>query len=70
MLLVIAVILAVLLLFPVPIRMKDGGSVEYKATLYSVTDVHRASGDPHSDKEFLEGIIIEVFGVEIYNNVQ
>ena len=64
----VVIALALVLLIPVPIRMKDGGSVEYKAMLYSVTDVHRLPDQ--EGKPFLEGTIIEIFGVEVFNNVE
>ena len=64
----ICIVLALLLLVPVPIRLKDGGSVEYKAMLYSVTDVHRLA--PESEGGYLEGTIVEILGVEVFNNVE
>ena len=66
----ICIVLALVLLIPVPIRMKDGGSVEYHALLYSVTDVHRINPDINSSAQFIEGTIIEIFGVEVFNNVE
>ena len=66
----ICIVLALVLLIPVPIRMKDGGSVEYKAMLYSVTDVHRINPDINSSVQFIEGTIIEIFGMEVFNNVE
>ena len=47
-------------------RLKDGGSVKYSALLYSVTDVHRMSS---AMEGYEEGTIIEVLGLEVYNNV-
>lgn len=38
---VIIVAALVILLFPIRIAYKDGGSVEYKALTYSVTKYHR-----------------------------
>ena len=64
----ICIVLALLLLVPVPLRLKDGGSVEYRALLYSVTDVHRLPDQ--EGKPFLEGTVIEIFGVEVFNNVE
>ncbi len=66
---VVCVLIAAVLCFPVPIQQKDGGTVEYKAILYSVQDVHRLNPDMDSEEEFIEGTIIEVLGVEIFNNV-
>ena len=58
----ICVVLALVLLMPVPLRLKDGGSVEYRALLYTVTDAHRLPDQ--------EGTIIEILGVEVFNNVE
>ena len=63
-----AVLVAAILLFPMPLQKKDGGTVEYKALLYSVQDVHRLNPDPQGE-EFIEGTIIEILGIEIFNNV-
>ena len=60
---------ALVLLFPVPMRLKDGGTVKYKALLYSIQDVHRLSPDMESGQMFLEGAILEILGVEVFNNV-
>ncbi len=38
-----AIILAAVMLIPIPIFYKDGGSVEYAAVPYSVTKVHQLS---------------------------
>lgn len=66
----ICIALALFLLFPIPLRLKDGGSVEYKAVLYSVTDVHRINPELGKENDFLEGTIIEILGVEVFSNVE
>ena len=66
----ICIALALLLLFPIPLRLKDGGSVEYKAVLYSVTDVRRINPELGRENDFLEGTIIEILGVEVFSNVE
>ena len=64
---ILCVIVAVLvLLVPIPMHLKDGGSVKYSALLYSVTDVHRM--DPVTDG-YEDGTIIKILGFEVYNNV-
>lgn len=67
---IIVVIIAVLLilLVPIPMHLKDGGTVEYKALTYKISKVHRLTGD--LEKEYEDGIIIEIFGKEIFNNVK
>ncbi|MBE6150444.1 MAG: hypothetical protein E7162_01315 [Firmicutes bacterium] len=63
---VILVVLCILV-FPVPRRLKDGGSVEYKSILYKITDVKKINFDSTTGYE--EGIVVEVFNKEIFNNV-
>lgn len=62
------VLLAVILLFPIPLRMKDGGTVKYQAILYSISDVHRLA--PSKPGGYEEGIIIEIFGMQVFNSVR
>lgn len=66
---VICIFLAVILLFPLKQQLKDGGTVEYNAILYSIKDVHRLNPDLESKQEYLEGIIVEILGFEVFNNV-
>ena len=64
----ICIVLVLVLLFPLPLWLKDGGSVEWNALLYSVTDVHRLA--PETESGYLEGTIVEILGVEVFNNVE
>ena len=64
----ICILLVIALLLPVPMRMKDGGTVKYQAILYSVSDVHRLA--PSAESGYEEGIIIEILGVQIFNSVK
>ena len=36
----ICILLIAVLLIPIPLRLKDGGTVVYTAILYSIEDVH------------------------------
>lgn len=66
----IVILLLAVLLIPIPNSKKDGGSVVYSAVLYSVEKVHRLNPDVDSDKvEYIEGTIVKIFGVEVFNNV-
>lgn len=69
---IICVAIALFLLFPVPIKLKDGGTIEYTAILYKISDVHAMATveDYENGKEFYEGIIVEILGFEVYNNVK
>lgn len=64
----VCIALALVLLIPTPLRLKDGGSVAYRAQLYTVTDVHRI--DPEQGSGYLEGTAVEVLGMEVFNNVE
>lgn len=62
------VLVSVMLLIPIPLRLKDGGTVKYQAILYSVSDVHRLASS-ENDVTLETGIIVELFGLEVFNNV-
>ena len=62
---VIVIIILLILIIPIPMHLKDGGTVEYKALTYKVSKVHRLFEDGYEDR-----IIIEIFGIELYNNVK
>ena len=52
----ICVLLTIVLLVPISLRLKDGGTVVYQAVLYSVEDVHRL--DHYLENGYVEGIVI------------
>lgn len=64
------------LLTPVRLQMKDGGSVQYKAVLYSVTKYHQIVMEMDDENEgvvdsgHLVGWGVEVLGLEILNNAK
>lgn len=68
----VCIVLALVLRFPLPVRLKDGGSVEWNAVLYTVTDVHRIRPTPSSvwEENFEEGMIIEILGREVFRRVE
>ena len=63
-----ALILALILLIPIPLRLKDGGTVKYQAVLYSISDVHRL--DPDSEDGYQDGLVIEILGMKVYSNLE
>lgn len=70
---IVIVIIAAILLVPVPLRAKDGGTVVYQAILYSVTDVHSFKSEEEfleTGKRYNEGIIVKILGFEVFNNVE
>ena len=62
---ILMVIIALILLFPVPMRLKDGGSIKFQAALYCVTKYHKL--DHELDSGYIDGIGIEILGLEILN---
>lgn len=67
---IILIILAIVLLTPYPIQYKDGGSVEFRALIYSVTKIHSLETNSNSTREYVEGIEIEILGFKVYSNVE
>lgn len=69
---IIVSVLSIILLFPIPMHLKDGGTVEYRALLYKVSDVHSLTSmeEMEQGKAYNEGTIIEILGFEIYNSVK
>ena len=66
----ICVLLAIVLLVPIPMRLKDGGTVVYHAVVYQVEDVHRLGAVDTAEDEYLEGMIVRILGMEVYNSVE
>ena len=66
----ICVLPATVLLVPIPMRLKDGGTVVYHAVLYQVEDVHRLAAVDTAEDEYLEGMIVRILGMEVYNSVE
>lgn len=66
----ICVLLAIVFLVPIPMRLKDGGTVVYHAVLYQVEDVHRLGAVDTAEDEYLEGMIVRILGMEVYNSVE
>lgn len=65
----LVIIIGVLvLLIPIPFRLKDGGSIEFRALLYTITKYHRLSANPN--EMYINGIGIKILGVEIFNNIK
>lgn len=67
------ILLVMLVLIPIPSKMKDGGTTHYNAILYDVYDMHRiTTPDDYNDaivgNEYIEGTIIKILGFEVYNN--
>ncbi len=62
------IILALILFVPTTNHLKDGGTVEYQALTYKISKVHRLIEDSVNGYEI--ETIVEIFGIEVYNNVK
>ena len=72
---ILVVIVLLVLLFPIKNKLKDGGTVEYKALVYKISKVKRLIPIEEKEqdvkiKKYEQGTMIEIFGFEIYNNVK
>lgn len=66
---IVLLLVALILLFPFRSQAKDGGSIRYKAILYTVYDVHSLYDDgSRTEVRFVEGTIVEILGHQVYNN--
>lgn len=64
---IIAIIaVLVILLTPIRIILKDGGSVMYKSLVYEVTKIHQLSPEVSGVTSYIDGFEIKIFGMTIY----
>ena len=74
---IIAIICALLLLFlliPQKHNVNDGGTVIYESAVYTVYNMHQIASVGPADENgkhpttYIDGIIVEILGYEVYNN--
>lgn len=65
---ILIIIIGLILLIPIPMKLKDGGSIEFKAILYTITKYHRLTVEKDREDQYIDGIGIEILGMEVYNN--
>ncbi len=61
-----SLLVLVILLFPIRMNLKDGGSVRYKALIYEVTKIHQLSPDVDGVKPYIDGFEIKILGMTVY----
>ena len=66
--LIIIIVIAIILFVPIPMRLKDGGSIRFQALLYNITKYHKL--DVSTKDGYVDGIRIEILGVEVFNNIE
>ena len=66
---VVIAIIAVILLTPVRMNLKDGGSVRYKALVYEATKIHQFSSEVDGLKPYVDGFEIKILGMTVYREI-
>lgn len=64
----VILIIMLILLTPIPFKLRDGGSIEYRSFLYSITKYHQINLE--AETGYTDGIGIEILGMEVYNNLE
>ncbi len=65
---IIVIVLAlVILLFPIRMNLKDGGSVSYKSIVYEITKLHQLGGN-NDVKPYIDGFEVKILGRTVYRN--
>ena len=69
---VVVIIITIILLFPIPLRLKDGGSVEYRSIigLYEVRNWKQMGFIEHAGETLKTGITVKLFGIKVYDNTK
>ncbi len=65
----IAIIIAmVVLLTPIRMNLKDGGSVRYKSLVYEITKIHQLAPDIDGVKPYIDGFEVKILGMTVYRD--
>lgn len=59
-----------ILLIPIPFKLKDGGTVEWKSLTYSVSKVNSIYSIDNNRMGYKKGFIIKIFNITIFNNTK
>ncbi|MDE5834456.1 MAG: hypothetical protein K2H26_02935 [Ruminococcus sp.] len=65
---IIPVIVAIILLVPIPTGYKDGGTVKYHAVLWSVTKHHSIADDSAGNSGYNTGTTVRILCFEVYSD--
>ena len=65
---IVIILILVVLLFPIRMNLKDGGSVRYKSLVYEVTKIHQLAPELEEErvKPYIDGFEIKIFGMTVY----
>lgn len=68
LLIFIIIFALIVLLTPIRMNLKDGGSVRYRALVYEVTKIHQFAPDEDGVKPYIDGFEIKILGMTVYRN--
>lgn len=60
------VVVLIILLTPIRMNLKDGGSVRYKSLVYEVTKIHQLAPDVDDIKPYIDGLEVKILGMTVY----
>ena len=63
---VIVIVVLVILLTPIRMNLKDGGSVRYKSLVYEVTKIHQFAPEADGVKPYIDGFEVKILGLTVY----
>lgn len=68
---ILVIVLALgVLLIPIRMKLKDGGSVRYKALAYEVTKIHRLTNASDGGYTYVDGYEVKILGLPVYHTVE
>ncbi len=65
-LIIVALVVILVLITPIRLNLKDGGSVQYKSVLYEVTKLHRLNHEVDGVKPYIDGYIVKILGIKVF----
>ena len=60
------IVVLVILLTPIRMNLKDGGSVRYKSMVYEVTKMHQLTPEVDGVKPYIDGFEVKILGMTVY----
>lgn len=67
---IIIVVLLILLLFPIRLQLKDGGTDVYRSIvgIYEITDWNQIGPIVENNETYKTGITVKIFGLTVFDN--
>ena len=66
---ILAIVVLVILLTPIRMNLKDGGSVRYKSLVYEVTKIHQLAPEEDGVKPYIDGFEVKILGMTVYREI-